>query len=75
LRARARQTSNAYAFSELAQGLRKPDYRNWRENREPEKVTDLGIVPVPLPSRLQFVLRSMGRSMGLTDAELQKKLE
>ena len=63
----ARQTSNAYAFSEHAFGWRKPDYENSKETAN--------LLPVPLNLHLRHALRSLGRSMGLDDAEVNIKIE
>jgi len=76
----ARQTSNAYAFSEHAFGWRKPDYENSKETANLIKNKGIqqelpGLSPVPLSSRLRFALRSLGRSMGLPETELQEKLK
>jgi hypothetical protein len=76
----ARQSSNAYSFSEFAQGLPKPDYGNSRETANLKKNNGIqnpipGLLPVPLNYGLQLALRSLGRSMGLTDTELQAKLQ
>jgi hypothetical protein len=76
----ARQTSNAYAFSEHAQGLRKPDYDNSRETANLIKNKSIqqelpGLLPVPLNVSLRHALRSLGRSMGLPETELQEKLK
>ena len=75
----ARQTSNAYSFSETAHGERKPDFNN------PKEITNLfknkgmqpiipGLVPVPLDWRLRNSLFKLGRTMGIADVELQQKL-
>jgi hypothetical protein len=76
----ARQTSNAYAFSELAYGVRKPDYENWRETANLLKNKSIqqgipGLLPAPLNLSLSRALRSLGRSMGLTETALQEKLK
>jgi hypothetical protein len=75
----ARQTSNAYAFSEFAQGWRKPDYDNSRETANLIKHKSIqqpipGIMPVPLNLWLQNALRSLGRSMGVSEIDLDKKM-
>jgi hypothetical protein len=75
----ARQTTNAYAFSELGRGERKPDFNN------PKGTTNLlknkgmqttipGLVPVPLDFRLRNSLWRLGKAMGVPDAELEQKL-
>jgi Helix-turn-helix domain len=74
----ARQTSNAYAFSEFAQGERKPDFDNRRETTNLFKNKSIqpnlpGLQPVQLPFKLQQSLWNLGRSMGLSEAELQSK--
>jgi hypothetical protein len=71
----ARQTSNAYAFSEHAHGSRKPDYTNSKETANLKKNNGLqdaipGLLPAPLNARLRFALRSLGRSMGITEEKL-----
>jgi hypothetical protein len=76
----ARQTSNAYAFSEHAFGWRKPDYENSKETANLLKNKGIqegipGLLPVPLNQTLLFALRSLGRSMGLPETELQEKLK
>jgi hypothetical protein len=75
----ARQTSNAYAFSEFAQGLKKPDFRNSRETANLIKTNSIqepisGLLPVPLNHSLSLALRSLGRSIGFTNTELQARL-
>jgi hypothetical protein len=73
----ARQTSNAYAFSELAHGMRKPDYDNSREtanlikNKGMQQVIP-GLLPVPLPRRLSAALLSLGKRIGVDQGELNK---
>ena len=60
----ARQATNAYAFSETAFGVRKPDYENSRETtnllknirRQP---TLPGLQPVPLPFNLRSIQRAL----------------
>jgi hypothetical protein len=75
----ARQTSNAYAFSEHAFGWRKPDYDNSREtanlikNRSIQEAIP-GLLPVPLNHVLSRALRSLGRSMGVTEEKLCRSL-
>ena len=76
----ARQTSNAYAFSEFAKGWRKPDFSNSRETANLLKTKGIqdpipGLLTVSLHHSLYTVLRSFGRSMGFTDTELQAKLQ
>ena len=75
----ARQTSNAYAFSEHAQGLRKPDYDNSRETANLIENKSMqqgipGLLPAPLNSALSNALRSLGRSMGFTEEKLHRSL-
>jgi hypothetical protein len=72
----ARQTSNAYAFFEFAQGERKPDYENWRETANLFKNKDIqqelpGLLPLQLPLRLSAALRSLGRSMGIGEERMR----
>jgi hypothetical protein len=76
----ARQTSNAYAFFENTTCVRMPDYENSKETANLLKKKNMqaelpGLLPVPLNARLRFALHSFGRSMGLSDTELQAKLE
>jgi hypothetical protein len=71
----ARQTSNAYAFSEHTFGWRKPDYDNSRETANLLKKKRLqqdlpGILPAPLNLGLRMALRSLGRSMGISQNNL-----
>jgi hypothetical protein len=75
----ARQTSNAYAFSEHSQGVRKPDYTNSKETANLLKNKSLqqeipGILPAPLNAGLRFALRSLGASMGITEEKLLRSL-
>src|SRR5690242_12219450 len=71
----ARQTSNAYAFCEYAQGSRKPDYDNSREtanlikNKSMQEVIP-GLLPAPLSFGLLFALLQLGESMGVPVANL-----
>jgi hypothetical protein len=73
----ARQTSNAYAFSEHAQGARKPDYDNSRETANLFKNKTMqqpipGLLPVPLNHSFSAALRSLGRALGATENQLRK---
>jgi hypothetical protein len=73
----ARQTSNAYAFSELAHGVRKPDYENSKETANLIKNKSMqqgipGLLPAPLNRALSRALLSFGRSMGASEEQLQK---
>jgi hypothetical protein len=75
----ARQTSNAYAFSEVAFGWRKPDSTNSKETANLIKTNSFqqelpGILPVQLNLSLRYALRSLGRSMGLSDDQLKKTI-
>ena len=74
----ARQTSNAYAFSEIARGERRPDFDNSKETTNLLKNKSIqpsipGLAPVPLDPRLRTALRSLGRSMGFSEADLCAK--
>jgi hypothetical protein len=75
----ARQTSNAYAFSERTQGLRKPDYENSKETAHLIKNKGMqkgipGLLPETLNPALLRALRSLGRSMGVTEEKLLRSL-
>jgi hypothetical protein len=75
----ARQTTNAYSFSELGRGERRPDFNNPKETTNLFKIkssqpTIPGLMPVPLDFRLRNSLWRLGKAMGVPDAELQKKL-
>jgi hypothetical protein len=75
----ARQTSNAYSFSELGRGERKPDFShsteitNFIKNKSMQPNLP-GLVPAPLDFRLRNSLWRLGKAMGVPDAELKKKL-
>jgi Helix-turn-helix domain len=75
----ARQTSNAYSFSELGRGERKPDFTHSRGTTNLLKYKGMqpslpGLAPVPLDFRLRNSLWRLGKAMGVPDAELQQKL-
>ena len=65
----ARQTTNAYAFSDSARGEKKPDFENSRETTNLFKKKDMhtnntGLYPVQLSLTLQRVLSSLDQSRG-----------
>jgi hypothetical protein len=73
----ARQTSNAYAFSEYTLGVRKPDYDNWRETTNLFKKQGIqeaipGLLPAPLSLELRLALRSLGQSMGASEEQMRR---
>ena len=73
----ARQTSNAYAFSEHAFGWKKPDYDNSRETTNLIKNKGMqrelpGLAPVPLDQRLSNALRALGQSLGVEEEQLRR---
>jgi hypothetical protein len=75
----ARQTSNAYAFSEFAKGERKPDFDNRRGTTNLLKNKGMqpnlpGLQPVQLNHGLRASLFRLGKSMGFSDTELAAKL-
>jgi hypothetical protein len=71
----ARQTSNAYSFSEIGRGERKPDSTystgttNLLKNRHLQP-TIPHLLPEPLDFRLRTALRRLGQSVGLSESEL-----
>jgi hypothetical protein len=74
----ARQTSNAYAFSEFAFGWRKPDYDNSRATANLLKNKGIqptipDLLPVPVNPALSHALRSLGRSMGISERDLNAR--
>lgn len=65
----ARQTTNAYAFSDCARGEKKPDFENSRETtnlfkKKGMQATGTGLYPVQLSFTLQRVLASLDQSRG-----------
>jgi hypothetical protein len=75
----ARQTTNAYSFSELGRGERKPDFNNPKETtnlfkNKSSQPTIPGLMPVPLNFKLQNSLWRLGKTLGFADVELQQKL-
>jgi hypothetical protein len=73
----ARQTSNAYAFSEDAFGWKKPDYDNSRETTNLIKNKGMqdtlpGVRPVSHNHGLWDSLRALGQSLGVEEEQLQR---
>jgi hypothetical protein len=73
----ARQTSNAYAFSELVQGAPKPEYSHYTGTNN--LIKNKGMQPtlpglVPLDRGLRAALHRLGRSMGVPETELRQQL-
>ena len=73
----ARQTSNAYAFSEDAFGCKKPDYENSRETTNLIKNKGMqdtlpGLEPVSNSQGLWDALRALGHAIGASEDQLAR---
>jgi len=70
----ARQTSNAYAFSEFAYGERKPDFTNSRATTNLFKNKDMqegvtGLMPVQLSFKLRSVVKAVTQNRRAREAQ------
>jgi len=73
----ARQTSNAYAFSEDTFGWKKPDYENLRETTNLIKNKGMqgalpGLAPVSNKQGLWDALRALGQAIGASEEQLRR---